>query len=342
MIVSISAYYYIVCAVIVLTLSILFYLLCINIVSRRSLKSCLIPFAYAPIGKCLWCLLLLHVTSFTTIASLLWKHIGASSNRQSCDAVNVVTVVSFMFSRFFIGMVWESQHRAMTEVLNKVSAVGRWILAFTKLLVLAPLVILGLVLKNLKTEWNGDNQDCIAQTPINIGHIELYTILSVSWAFFVLFLLQVWQAFHMNSFWSETTTTDRESQVARRATLRNVFVTVAALFWLVIYEWPLNVSESPGSEGFTSYVYAARLVIALDELTNNIVLYFVFRNWSFFLCYPCNSQALIPFLNDSFTDDGRGVYLLDDTEESSNRTHDGVLRREQPRHLRIEVARRSV
>jgi len=228
----------------------------------------------------------------------------------------------------------------MTEVLNKVSAVGRWILVFTKLLVLAPLVILGFALKNLKTDWNGVSEDCIAYTPVNFGHIELYTILSVSWAFFVLFLLQAWQAFNLDSFWSETTSCDRGNQVARRATLRNVFVTVAAIFWLVIYEWPLNVNESPGSEGFTAYVYSSRLVIALDELTNNIVLYFVFRNWSFFLCYPCNSQALKPIFNPSFTEDARGVYLLDDTEESTALAREGISRREQPRHSNIEVANR--
>jgi hypothetical protein len=193
--------------------------------------------------------------------------------------------------------------------------------------VLAPLIILGFALKNLQTELDGDN-DCIATLGVNMGHIEWYTFLAVRLAFCALFLLQVWQAFNMNSWWSDSNSSN-DHRVAKGATIRNVFVTFAALFWLVIYDWPLK-PESPDSRGFTSYVYSYRMVIALDELTNNIVLYFVFRNWYYFLFYPCKLQSLCPILNKSFTEDALVVSLLDDTEITTS-----------PRYSQVQVPNSS-
>merc|ERR1719419_816175 len=100
--------------------------------------------------------------------------------------------------------------------------------------------------------------------------------------------------------------------IGRNATIRNVIVTFCALFWLVIYDGPLNHHEPATSEAYVSYIYSARLVLVLDVLTNNLVLYFVFRRWSFFLCYPCRKDMFLSVPGESSTDALRVSLLYDD------------------------------
>jgi len=323
-----DSFWYIVSTCLVVTLCILFYLVFINIVSRRTLKSSVMSFVYKRIGPCLLYLCLLHVTSWITIVTLLLSHLGALYTRQWCEAADGVIVVGLLLCRLLMGLVWESQHRAMSAVLKRNSVVGRCILVLTMVLVVAPLIIIPVAVYSMKTEWNGDGVNCIGRMPVNVGRIELVTILSVSLTFFLLFVLQMWQAYHMkddivNTFnGSLVTTSSNVRRLGRNATLRNVFVTLCALVWLVVYDGPLNHHEGSTSDAYLSNVYTSRLVVALDVLTNNIVLYFVFRRWSFFLCYPCRKNIFISRHGESSTDLPRISLLFDDISvaKSNSRT----------------------
>jgi len=135
--------------------------------------------------------------------------------------------------------------------------------------------------------------------------------------FFVLFLIKVAQASHLVSMFrsdicklakaSKMSDFERTSkcvhQRARQTTVRNVLVVFFSLFWLVLYDVPLNRYQPPDSVGFDAFLYGSRLVIILDVLTTNIVLYFVFRNWSLFLCYPCRKRRSRHLLSESFSED---------------------------------------
>jgi len=101
------------------------------------------------------------------------NHFGALYTRKQCEGANVLIVVGLILCRFFMGLVWESQHRAMSAVLKRNSVLGRCILVLTMVLVVAPLIIIPVAICSIKTEWNGDGVNCIGRTPVNVARIEL-------------------------------------------------------------------------------------------------------------------------------------------------------------------------
>jgi len=310
--------YYTVITVAGVTLWVLLYLLTVNIISRRAARNAVTSLVFVTLGPCLWYLRLLHVTSWISVFALLLKHTRVLSSFSSCNAMNNIIIASLILTRFFIGLIWESRHRAMTDVLNlRKSVASRIILISAKLLVLAPLVILPLAMYYSTTLPEGDKGMCLSYTEQNVTTAELWTILGVSLIFFVLFLIKVGQASHMVSLFRSdickhakaSQMSDFEStskcvhQRARQTTVRNVLVIFFSLFWLVLYDVPLNIYKSPDSDGFDVFLYGSRLTIILDVLTTNIALYFVFRNWSLFLCYPCRTRRSKHLLSESFSED---------------------------------------
>jgi heme/copper-type cytochrome/quinol oxidase subunit 2 len=162
---------------------------------------------------------------------------------------------------------------------------GQW-------LVLLPIAILPFATAQLETKWDSSNDECIEHTPVWFGRIEMYLILVVCATFFVLFIGQMWQA-HRNtldelkdSFDPGMFDASYIKKIATSASLRNVIVVFFALVWMIVYYGPLNHDQSMDSKAFEFELYRDRIVLGFDQLTNNIVLYFVFRDWSFFLCYP--------------------------------------------------------
>jgi len=318
--------YYTVITIVVLTLCVLLYLLIINITSRRAAQDAVTSLVFITLGPCLWYLRLLHVTSWITVFALLLKHTKVLSSSFSCTVVNNVILASWILSRFFIGLIWESRHRAMTDVLHlKKSTARRMILLSAKLLVLAPLALLPLAIYYSTSMWDEGDKLCLSVTDQTVTTAELWTILGVSLIFFVLFLIKVAQASHLVSMFrsdicklakaSKMSDFERTSkcvhQRARQTTVRNVLVVFFSLFWLVWYDAPLNRYQPSDSVGFDAFLYGSRLVIILDVLTTNIVLYFVFRNWSLFLCYPCRKQRSRHLLCESFSEDVQ-LPLLDE------------------------------
>jgi hypothetical protein len=322
-----NALYYAVTISIILTLCVLLYLLAINIASGRAAKSGLLfSNNFKTIRSCLWYLFLLHVTSAVTVVSVLLKNEKILSI-ESCDVVNNVMVVGWVLRRFFIGLLWESRHRAINAVLE----IRNWlaIKVLTKLLVIAPLVLLPLTTKTSKTYLSEDTDwVCVADETKKYSYIELITILGTCLAFFVLFLIQILYAYNILRIFKAdvsqlTSKPDLHMyktsiSVNRRAwwtTLRNLFVTVCCLFWLILYEMPFNRNESPSTPHHLHFTYESDLILVLDVLTTDIVLYFVFRNCSFFLCFPCRSN--IRLLRDCFVEDVVALPLLEEEKVSS-------------------------
>jgi len=295
-------FYNVVTSAIIFALCILLYLIGINTVSRRAANNEEMSQILRTIGPTINYLLLLHVTSWITLFGILLKHTEMLTSYYTCDVVNRVVFISMTLRRFFIGLVWESRHRAVMDALSrKRSLFGRGSVIFTKVLVLAPLVVLVFTCR-LTTKTEEYTNICIGDIPKMVSYIELFTILGTTLTFFILFLEQVWETCHMVSVFRADTrnlSQDLESSKYLRTSLsvkervsmaawRNVIVIFCSMVWLVVYDVPLNKDiKSQINTSIVTYIYRSRLVIVLDELTTDIVLYFLFRNWSFFLCNPC-------------------------------------------------------
>jgi len=160
--------------------------------------------------------------------------------------------------------------------------------------------------------------------------MELLTILGTTLIFFILFLIQVLQTCHMvRNFRADTRNLSQESEVSNylrtslsfqksvsQAARRNVGVVFCSLVWLVLYDVPLNRDVSLITSSVITYIYQCRLVIVLDQLTTNIVLYFLFRNWYFFLCHPCRSGMSVMLVEESLSGSNVQLPFLDDEKEA--------------------------
>lgn len=296
-------FYNIVIAVFALTLAVIAYLLYINIATRSSLKSNAPAVVWRGTKQCLLYLRMLHVNSWLMIACLLVKHLDILPNRISCEIVNQIWEISTHLYRVSIWLVWQTRHRTMSlALLRENSIMAPWMWFFTKLLVFLPLTTLPFVLVRGETQWNqSEDYNCIAHTPVYLGRVEMYISLAVCVTFFSLFVAQIWQAYRtINedlkvSFATEMPdpeeTLKNIQQFAKSATFRNCLVTFFAFFWMIVYYCPLNHDEPASSTALQHDVYSERLVLGLDQLTNNVVLYFVFRDWRFFLLYPCQEKS---------------------------------------------------
>jgi len=317
-------FFYIVTSAMILALWILGYLVGVNIISRKAEHKHL-----NTVGPCLHYLLCLHVSSIITIFALFVKHTELLSSWKACHWVNTIVFISMMLSRFFIGLVWESRHRAVTDALcRKNSVFGRASLAVTKLLVLGPLVLLAFT-GSSTTIWERYTNRCIRDTAKTVSYIEVFTILGTTLIFFFLFLAQVLKTCRLITIFradSRELSQDSVSQYVRtsvsvqerltHAAWRNVIVVFSSLFWLVVYDFPLNRDITELTSSTITYIYWSRVVIVLDQLTTNTFLYFLFRNWSFFLFNPCWGEMSAYLVEEDMSTSNARQKLLEDQNET--------------------------
>jgi len=321
-----NTFYYVVSSGLILALWILGYLVGVNVISRRAAHKHL-----RTIGPCLHYLLLLHVSSFITIVTLLLKHTEVLTSYNACHYVNTIIFISMMSSRFFIGLVWESRHRAVTDTLcRKNSVFGRASLALTKLLVLAPLALLAFT-SSSRTLWERSTNICIRDTAKTVSYIEAVIILGTTLMFFFLFLAHVWKTCRLVTIFRADTrdlSQDSDTQYVRtsisvqerlaHAAFRNVIVVFSCLFWLIVYDFPLNKDIAEITSTTITYIYWSRTIIVLDQLSTNSFLYFLFRNWSFFIFNPCWGEMSSYLVDEDMTASNARQQLL----ESENETVD--------------------
>jgi len=285
-----SYYYEIVLSVLVLTLCVLIYLVFVNIASRRILKRKTLEIVYKGYRHCLCYLCLLHITSWILIGALLLKHVNAFWSRYSCELANRVLVTATHFNEALIWQIYKSRHGAMSSVLRQHPHVITASQILTTLLVLIPLGTLALTQSKMKTQW--DSYECMLYIPVWCGRVKIYINIGICLVFSTLFIAQIWKAFRRKKYYDANRRllrTESSLQSARNTALRNVAVTFLTLFWLIIYYGPLNnggySAEVTKAQQYA--LYTCRLVVGLTHLTTNIILYFVFRTWRFFVCYPC-------------------------------------------------------
>jgi len=285
-------YYHIVLSVFVLTLCVLIYLIFVNIASRRNLKRNISSIVWKGYSRCLCYLCLLHITSWILIVTLLLKHLRAFWSKWSCQLGNELFVIATHCSQALIWQIYKSRLAAMSNAMCQ----HRLVLTATKLLttvlVLFPFGSLALILSNLKTTWNGD--ECMLYITKSYGRLSMHINIGICLVFSILFIQQMWKAYRTIKFSQADRgiQTGNALQSAKHTALRNVAVIFLTLLWLVIYEGPCNYdnygkNDSEEVEQFE--VYTGRLLQGLNYLTANIILYFIFRTWCYFLCYPCYS-----------------------------------------------------
>jgi len=317
-------FYYIVTSAMILALWILGYLVGVNIISRRAAHKHL-----NTIGPCLHYLLLLHVSSIITIFALVLKHTEMLASYNACHLVNTIVFISMLSNRFFIGLVWESRHRAVTDALcRKNSVFRRASLALTKVLVLGPLVLLAFT-GSSTTIWEIYTNICISDTAKMVSYIEVFTILGTTLIFFFLFLAHVLKTCRLVTIFRADTrhlSQDSVSQYVRtsvsvqerlaHAAWRNVIVVFSCLFWLGVYDFPFNKDIIELTSSTITYIYWSRVVIVLDQLTTNTFLYFLFRNWSFFLFNPCWGEMSAYLVEEDMSTCNARQQLLQDQNET--------------------------
>lgn len=281
-----------------LTLIVLVWLFCINIASRLSLKSKEQTIVGESTKQCLCYMRFMHITSLLIIVSSLAKHLKALPNHISCQVVNQVMVICRVLYQVSVLLIWQSRHKIMSTVmLHRHWAVASGMKLFAKLLVLTPLTTLPLLLKADTSRYWSDNS-CILWIPNNLICTEMYLTLAVCLSFFILFVAQVRKGYQANigelkvsfaSALSDSKQVSRMKQRARTAGLRNVLVTLSFLVWIIIWYSLLNRETfTPNNSKAEQQLYFLRLVIGCEQLTNNVIQYFVFRDWSAFLFHPCH------------------------------------------------------
>merc|ERR1719233_371592 len=192
-------------------------------------------------------------------------------------------------------------------MLQQHSLVSSGIRLFLKLLVLIPLGTLPFVLYYQKTDWHADDDNgCSPHAPVWIGHIEMVLNLTVCFIFFSLFVAHMWQAYHRQNddlvvsfssgLYADEEMSNNSKKYIYHAAFRNFLLTFFTSFWITIYYWSLN-HVTNNRKAFQLNVFFCRLVLGTELLTNNSILYFLFRNWPFFLLYPCykSNQGYVKF-----------------------------------------------
>jgi len=292
-------YWDIVLSVFVLTLCVVIYLILVNIASRRNLKRNTPSIVWKGYSRCLCYLCLLHITSWILIVALLLKHVRAFWSKWSCKLGNELFVIAFHCSQALIWQIYKSRLAAMSKVLYQHRLVLTATNLLTTVLVLVPFGSLALILLKMKTTW--DSGECRLYIAKSYGILSMYINIGICLVFFVLFLQQMCKAYRTikHSQAERGIQTGNALQSAKHTALRNVAVIILTLFWLVIYDGPCNYgsfgnNDSNAVEQFE--IYTGRLLVGLNYLTTNVILYFIFRTWCYFLCYPCYNldKASIP------------------------------------------------
>lgn len=296
---TLEEFYYIVTALDGFTICILTYLFFVNIVARMDLKNCAPSLIWNNTKACLCYLRIFHINSVLIIITLLLKHLHVLSSYRSCQIVNQVYMVGNRLGWVLIWLVWQSRHEAMSVVLSKEkskSALGAWLV--TRFLVISAFITLPFDMSQFKTQYSEDDRECIQWTPVWYDHIHMYISVSVCLIFSILFVAQLYLAFRRirdeltHDLLSLETITDASSitpQKAKSVAIRNVMVIFFTMLWMFLFYGTFNYKEPTGGS-LEYYIYSTRLVLVLGLLTNNVALYFVFREWYFFLCYPCCSK----------------------------------------------------
>jgi len=267
------------------------YLLIRNVTLRKLSKKSTPEFVWKIKNLCLSFLCILHIFTIFNITWVLLKHVGAATSYEFCLVVNYLFLTNSEFSRVFMLIVLYCRYRVMNDVLMSRSWLSRCSIVLTKTLVLGPLFVLPFSLATVESKWKtGDYDSCIlVQRPI-LDAIVLWLMFTTNAIFFWLFVYQMRMVLNMSKrvFDLDMLPINHVNEAARVAALRSLIVTSCTCFWPLGFQFVIwivdgttNVSQPHVKQDIT---FLGTLVILLNMLTNNIALYGVFRDWSFFLC----------------------------------------------------------
>jgi len=290
--------YYVIIALFSISWCILLYLLYINIASQLVMKNYQLSMMWVCMRSLLRYLGLLHLICFFSIPVLLMKHINIFPSRYMCECANRFELVSKQIIITLVSLVYKGRYEIMNCFLDQHSWMAKGTQVLTKMIVFVPLAMLPIDIYGQTIHWNKTYDDiCWTSIPVSWGFLTMTLTLAVSLIFTCLFMVQMWL---VHRAWKRyecsrirVLSRSRELESAWIAALRNVALTFLTSVWLVLYYGPLNKSlPEKDNKTFASNIYWERITLCLFWLTSNLVLYFVFRQWSFFLCYPCRKDGL--------------------------------------------------
>jgi len=276
----------------IFAMCVLFYLLYINLSARKALKKWTPEVALGSTNLCLWCLCILHVISFFNITAILLKNLDDGIGPDLCAVVNNCLETGTTLSQVFIWLVLECRQRIMRTALESHSVWARGGSILTRIMVAAPLFLLPFALNDLQNDFdNNEGPTCCLSISTNkIDMIKMWGGVIINLTFCGIFLCQVCKAFRKmgDRMMLSELPPELVYQKVKSATLRNLIVTCCTFMWpmgFYLFLQSLDTSETQSRQ-----IFYNRLVKVLNMLTNNIALYFVFRNWLFFLWIPCRTR----------------------------------------------------
>merc|ERR1719320_1305705 len=170
-----------------------------------------------------------------------------------------------------------------------------------------------------KTKWPSAHYGghiCIFHQPPWVSNSWMTVCLSISTIFLLLFMMQAWKAFQTfpqgknklsDSLLCTTPPLKITPHLVRNSTIRNALVTLCSVCGLVIYYGVFdNEIISIENEGYTRYLYECRIMLILDQMINNVCMYFIYRIWWVFLLFPCTRKRK-PVLELALFDDRLSV-----------------------------------
>lgn len=267
------------------------YLLIRNVNLRELSKKSTAEVVWKIKNLCLSFLCILHIFTIFNITWVLLKHVGAATSYEFCEVVNYLYLTNMVFARVFIWIVLYCRYRVMNDVLKSRSWLSRCSIVLTKTLVLGPLFVLPFSLATIESKWKtGDYDSCILVQRPTLDALVMWLMFATNVIFFGLFLWQMRMVLNMSKlvFDLDMLPNNRVNTLARVAALRNLIVTCCTCFWPLVFQFVIyivkkttDVSQPHMKQNIT---FLGSLVVLLNMLTNNIALYGVFRDWSFFLC----------------------------------------------------------
>jgi len=269
----------------------LLYLLWRNVTSRKVQKTSTPEIVWKSKHLCLNYLCILHILTILNITWLLLKHTGAPRSREFCNVVNNLFLVNSGLESVFILVVMYCRYQIMNDVLGSRSWLSRCSLVLTKILVIAPLILLPFSLATYYSQYKPeDYNSCRIVQTSTVAILIVSIIVGTTMTFFGLFLWQLRLALKMSTLLlhSALLPNNRGDTLAKSATRRNLIVTCCIFFWplgfaivIHILKRTHDVSHPKVQQAITFSLNLNRL---LNMLTINVALYGVFRDWWFFLC----------------------------------------------------------
>jgi len=285
--------YYIVIATCILTYLTSICMLIKNLVKREMMKLETPEIVWRSTNLCLWCLCALHIFTILNVTAILVEHLDFVKSYGFCEAIDDLMEVGVQLSRTCIWLVLEFRYRIMSNAYDASSKWSRVAWVITKVMVICPLLLLPFELyhhQDFSHLFGGSR--CIVFETNTIVNLKMWGVFAISLIFLVIFLIQMWKA--IRKIRVDDMPHYAQIQQIRGVTGRNVFIMSCIILCPIIYWGPLRIikknalNDKPDSVQL--YVDLERLVRMLDFLIDNVVLYLVFRNWSYFLLDTHNLQ----------------------------------------------------